>query len=72
MTCQITQHCKGDVNMRAYGSNRILYALLDYSSKENSRNRLSKQSVRNLKRCLKKHERHCVKQQILYGKEDVA
>lgn len=59
-------------SMRAYGSNRIPFALLDYSSKENSRNRLSKQSVRNLKRCLKKHERHCVKQQILHGKEDVA
>lgn len=62
---------EGD-NMRAYGSNRIPYALLDYSSKENSRNRLSKQSVRNLKRCLKKHERHCVKQQILQGNEYVA
>ena len=61
-----------DDNMRAYGSNRILYALLDYSSKENSRNRLSKQSVRNLKRCLKKHERHCVEQPILQGNEYVA
>lgn len=63
---------EGGDNMRAYGSNRISYALLDYSSKENSRNRLSKQSVRNLKRCLKKHESDCVKQQILQGNEYVA
>lgn len=69
---------RGD-NMRAYGNNRIPYALLDYSSKENSysskensRNRLSKQSVRNLKRCLKKHGSDCVKQQILQGNEYVA
>lgn len=58
--------------MRAYGSNRIPYALLDYSSKENSRNWLSEQSVKNLKRCLEKHEIHCVKQQILHGKEYMA
>ena len=55
-------------SMRAYGSNRIPFALLDYSSKKNSRHMLSK----NFKQCMKKHERHCVKQQILYGKEDVA
>lgn len=54
--------------MRSYGSNRIPFALLDYSSKQNSRHMLSK----NFKRCMKKHERHCVKQQILHGKEDVA
>lgn len=55
--------------MRAYGSNRIPYALLDFSNKENSRHMLSKQSVHNLKRCLKKTERHAVKNQIKYGKD---
>lgn len=64
-TCQITQHCKGDVNMRAYGSNRIPFALLDYSSKKNSRHTLSK----NFKRCMKKHERHCVRSQIHSGRD---
>lgn len=55
--------------MRAYGSNRIPLVLLDYSGKENSRHMLSKQSVRNLKRCLTKHERHCVRSQIHSGRD---
>lgn len=51
--------------MMAYGSNRIPFALLDYSSKKNFRHMLSK----NFKRCMKKHERHCVSSQIHSGRD---
>lgn len=51
--------------MKAYGSNRIRFALLDYSSKKNSRHMLSK----NFKQCMKKHERHCVRSQIHSGRD---
>ena len=51
--------------MKAYGSNRIRFALLDYSSKKNSRHMLSK----NFKQCMKKHERHCVGSQIHSGRD---
>lgn len=51
--------------MKAYGSSRIPFALLDYFSKKNSRHTLSK----NFKRCMKKHERHCVRSQIHSGRD---